>query len=162
MSLDQFPVLNEGNTTVMDYYLGYRWFDERELEPLYAFGYGLSYSTFKYERLHVPCAEVSSNGLIQVEVDVRNVAGPAGDEVVQVYASYPDTRARRSIKELKGFARIHLEPGEGKRVSVPLRIRDLKYWDMSANDWVIEKGPVLLQVGPSSDNLLLSQTVTVN
>jgi beta-glucosidase len=161
-SLDQFPAFSEGDTTVMDYYLGYRWFDERGLEPLYAFGYGLSYSAFEYERLHIPCADVSSDGLIQIEVDVRNVAGPAGDEVVQVYASYPDTTARRSVKELKGFARIRLEPGEGKRVNIPLRIRDLKYWDMNVNDWVIEKGPVLLQVGPSSDNLPLSQTVTVN
>ena len=66
------------------------------------------------------------------------------------------------MKELKGFARVHLAPGEGKRVSVPLRIRDLKYWDTKTDTWLVEKGPVLIQVGPSSDKILLSQTVTVN
>jgi beta-glucosidase len=161
-TLDQFPVFNEGPTTFMDYYVGYRWFDKHGHQPLYAFGHGLSYSTFTYERLHIPCAQVTSDGLIQIEVDVRNTAGPAGDEVIQVYASYPQTSARRSAKELKGFARVRLNPGEGKRVSIPLRIRDLKYWDMNLDQWVIEKGPVTLQVGPSSDKLLLSQTVTVN
>lgn len=161
-SLDQFPKFNEGVTTRMDYYTGYRWFDKHEFTPLYYFGYGLSYSTFEYERLHIPCADVSSDGLIQIEVDVRNTAGPAGDEVVQVYVSYPETTARRSIKELKGFARVHLDPGQGKRVSIPLRLRDLRYWDMKKKDWVIEQGPVLIRVGSSSNNLPLQQTFNVN
>jgi beta-glucosidase len=170
--LMQFPEFDEGDSTRMDYYAGYRYFDFHKLTPLYHFGYGLSYSTFAYERLHIPCATVNpeppegslavEDGLIQIEVDVRNVAGPAGDEVIQVYASYPQTTARRSLKELKGFARVHLLPGEGKRVKIPLRIRDLRYWDMNADDWVIEKGPVLLRVGPSSNAIKLEQTVTIN
>jgi beta-glucosidase len=105
---------------------------------------------------------VHPNGLIQIEVDVRNVAGPAGDEVIQVYASYPATTRRRSMKELKGFARVRLEPGQGKRVNIPLRIRDLRVWDTKADDWAIEPGPVRLRVGPSSNNLPLEQTVTIN
>jgi beta-glucosidase len=161
-SLNQFPVFNEGNTTRMDYYTGYRYFDHHDLTPLYHFGYGLSYSTFAYERLHIPCADVTTDGLIQIDVDVRNTAGPAGDEVIQVYVSYPNTTARRSEKELKGFARVRLEPGQGKRVSIPLRLRDLRYWDMKKKDWVVEQGPVLVQVGPSSNNLPLQQTFTVN
>lgn len=171
-NLIQFPPFDEGDSTRMDYYAGYRYFDFHNLTPLYHFGYGLSYSTFVYERLHIPCATVNpeppegslavEDGLIQIEVDVRNVAGPAGDEVIQVYASYPQTTARRSLKELKGFARVQLLPGEGKRVKIPLRIRDLRYWDMNADDWVIEKGPVLLRVGPSSNAIKLEQTVTIN
>jgi beta-glucosidase len=161
--LAQFPTFSEPNkTTFHDYYAGYRWFDKHGLTPLYPFGYGLSYSTFSYERLHVPCATVAEDGLVNIEVDVRNTAGPAGDEVVQVYVSYPQTRARRSVKELKGFARVSLQPGEVKRVSIPLRVRDLRYWDMNLNDWVIEKSPVTIQVGPSSDKLLLTETLTVN
>jgi beta-glucosidase len=93
---------------------------------------------------------------------VRNVAGPEGDEVVQVYASYPDTHVRRPVKELRGFSRIHLLPGQAKRVKIPLRIRDLKYWDMATKAWIVEKGRVVIQVGPSSDKLLLSQILTVN
>jgi len=162
-TIDQFPKFDEGNTTFMDYYAGYRWFDVKGLKPLYAFGHGLSYSTFSYERLHMPCGQVTSDGLVQVEVDVRNTAGPEGDEVIELYASFPNTTAaRRSKKELKGFARVHLLPGQAKRVSIPVRVRDLKYWDMTTSAWVIEKAPVLIQVGPSSDKLLLQQTLTVN
>ena len=117
---------------------------------------------FKYERLHLPCSTVTSDGLIQVEVDVRNTSAVAGDEVVQVYVSYPETRARRNAKELKGFARVNLPAGTAKRVSIPVRIRDLKYFDMATNAWVVERGPVKFQVGPASDKLLLSQTLTVN
>jgi beta-glucosidase len=169
-SLDQFPAFSGGDKTAFhDYFTGYRWFDQNGLTPLYAFGYGLSYSTFAYERLHVPCGTVTAEGLIQIEVDVRNASGPAGDEVIQVYASYPGTRERRSKKELKGFARVSLQPGEAKRVSIPLRIRDLRYWDADGSatpkgnpDWVVEKAPVTIQVGPSSDKLLLTETLSVN
>ena len=168
VDISQFPKFDEGDTTVMSYYAGYHWFDEKAktdpvgAKPLYAFGHGLSYSTFSYERLNMPCATVTEDGLINVDVDVRNTAGPTGDEVVQVYVSYPQTKARRNAKELKGFARVNIPAGEARRVSIPLRIRDLKYWDMTTNAWVVEKGPVLVQVGPSSDKLLLSQTLTVN
>ncbi len=166
--LEDFPPFTGRNgnpndsTTYMDYYLGYHWFDKNGTAPLYAFGHGLSYSTFKYERLHIPCNTVTSNGLVQVEVDVRNTSTIPGDEVVQVYASYPNTAARRNAKELKGFARVQLAAGEGKRVSIPVRVRDLKYWDMATSTWVIEKAPVKIQVGPASDNLPLSQTFSVN
>ena len=162
MSEAQLPVFNEGEATFMDYYVGYRRFDVLNEQPLYAFGHGLSYSTFRYERIHIPCGNVGKYGLIQVEVDVRNVAGPAGDEVVFVFASYPGTQARRSVKELKGFYRVHLEPGEGKRVSIPIRVQDLKYWNQTTNAWAVDPGPVELKVGPSSDNLLLQQTVTID
>lgn len=161
-SADQFPTFNEGDTTFMDYFVGYRLFDEMGMTPLYAFGHGLSYSTFSYERLYTPCGTVSKNALIHVEVDVRNTAGPAGDEVILLFASYPETTVRRSKKELKGFARVSLEEGEAKRVSIPLRIEDLKRWEGGLDgNWVVENGPVLLQVGPSSDNLPLQQTITV-
>lgn len=159
----QLPVFNESTTTVMDYYVGYRRFDYLGLTPSFAFGHGLSYSTFDYANLQVPCASVSKNGVIEVKVDVTNQGALAGDEVVQVYASYPETKAaRRSIKELKGFARVNIEPGVTKRVTIPIRVKDLKYWDMTANAWAVESGPVLLRVGPSSDRLVLEETVLVD
>jgi beta-glucosidase len=159
---EQLPTFGDGETEEMDYYVGYRRFDRMNLSPLYAWGHGLSYSEFTFERLHVPCAEVSEESVIQVEVDVRNLSEVAGDEVVFVFASHPDTEARRSVKELKGFARVQLDAGEAKRVTIPVRMQDLKYWDDTSNAWVVEKGPVLFSVGKSSDNLVLEQTVTVN
>lgn len=158
----QLPVFNEGTTTVMDYYLGYRRFDHLDLTPLFAFGHGLSYSNFAYGNLQVPCASVSKNGVIEVKVDVTNEGSLPGDEVVFAFASFPETTARRSLKELKGFARVNLAAGETKRVTIPIRVQDLKYWDMTLNSWVIESGPVLLRVGPSSDRLLLEETVLVD
>lgn len=160
-SIDQFPVFNEGNTTVMDYYAGYRWFEHHGHTPLYAFGHGLSYSTFEYSGVQVPCETISKSGVIEVKVGITNTSQVAGDEVIMVFASYPNTTARRSAKELKGFHRVNLEPGEGKLVTIPIRVQDLKYWDMSQSTWVVESGPVLLQVGPSSDRLDLSATVNV-
>jgi beta-glucosidase len=162
----QLPAFSESvpGDTHMDYYLGYRALDQNNQTPLFAFGRGLSYSTFSYDRLHIPCSDVVEQGMIQVEVDVRNTSSIPGDEVTLVFASYPDTTGRRSKKELKGFARFHLDAGQAKRISIPVRVQDLKYWPDSnkANDgWVVEKGTVLIQVGPSSDNLPLHQTFTV-
>ena len=170
----QLPVFSEGDSTFMDYYVGYKRFEHLEqtypgqYQPEFAFGHGLSYSTFRYERLHVGCVDASEQAVIPVEVDVRNVEGPAGDEVIFVFASYPEAESkgiRRPLKELKGFARVHLEAGQGKRVTIPIRVQDLKYWDTPQNSWAVEQGPVLLQVGPSSDSPVLEQlrqTVTIN
>lgn len=148
-------------TTVMDYFLGYKRFDHEGLEPLFPYGYGLSYSTFEYKNLSVPCETASTSAVIPVTVDVKNKKGPAGDEVVFVFASYPETKARRPKKELKGFARVHLEPGATKRVTIPVRVEDLKYWDMEQGRWVVEEGPVEFLVGPSAGELKLKQTVQI-
>lgn len=161
-AMSQFPNFDEGNTTVMDYYVGYRLFDKKDMTPLFAFGHGLSYSTFDYEGMFIPCADVTENGVINVEVDVRNTSDVDGDEVIMAFASFPETKVRRSIKELKAFTRVNLKGGEAKRVTIPVRVQDLKYWDTPSSSWVVEKGPVLIQVGPSSDKLDLKQTVTVH
>lgn len=163
----QLPVFNSADsekgefTTVMDYYVGYKRFDHENLEPLFPFGYGLSYSTFEYKNLSVPCATATTSAVIPVTVDVKNTSGIAGDEIVFVFASYPETKARRPEKELKGFARVSLEPGETKRVTIPIRVEDLKYWDTETNGWVVEEGPVEFSVGPSSVELDLHATVEV-
>lgn len=148
----QLPQFSEGTRTKMEFAVGYKRFDELMLFPRYAFGHGLSYSTFSYERVHIPCATIGAGGVIQIEVDVLNSNGPAGEEVVMVFASYPETTTTRPLKELKGFARVGLQPGQRKRVSIPIRVEDLKTWKL--NRWAIEKGRVEFRVGPSSDKLL--------
>jgi beta-glucosidase len=167
-AVSDFPPFVDGEVnTTMDYYVGYKRFDKLNIQPLYAFGHGLSYSTFKYERLSIPCGTVTPQGIINVEVDVRNVEGPAGEEVVMVFASYPNSTARRPVKELKGFGRVYLEPGQAKRITIPIRVQDLNYWDSTkpagTDGWTVEAGDVLFQVGPSSDRLVpeLKQTVTI-
>jgi beta-glucosidase len=156
------PTFNAGTTTPMDYYLGYRWFDKHAIEPLFAFGHGLSYTTFEYKHLQVPCSDVTKNGVVYVKVDITNSGSVAGDEVAFLFVSFPSTSARRSVKELKGFHRVSLEPGQTKRITIPLRVSDLRYWDSANNRWQVESGPVQIMVGPSSDSLPLTDTMVVN
>ena len=85
----------------------------------------------------------------------------AGDETAFLFVSYPNTTVRRPAKELKGFVRETVTPGQTVRVTIPLRISDLKYWDMTSSSWKIESGPVNVMVGSSAANLPLSDTITV-
>jgi beta-glucosidase len=155
------PPFSSGTTTAMDYYLGYRHFDVKAIEPLFPFGHGLSYTSFEYKNLSVPCSTASKDAVVQVALEVSNTGAKAGDEIVFLFVSYPATRARRPLKELKGFYRVSLEPGQTKRVTIPLRVSDLKYWDMAANRWNIESGPVKVMVGSSAARLPLEDTFTV-
>lgn len=155
------PVFSSGTTAAMDYNLGYRYFDQKGLAPLYPFGHGLSYANFEYKNLRVPCSDATSGGVVDVAVEVTNTAGIRGDEIVMVFVAYPQSKVRRSPKELKGFYRVSLEPGQTKRVTVPLRVADLKFWDTASSSWQIESGPVQVLVGPNAGQLTLKDTFTV-
>ena len=144
-------------TTPMGYYLGYRWFDTQGKTPLYAFGTGLSYTKFDYGNLTVPCTTVTKKGVVNVTVEVTNSGTVAGDETVFLFVSWPNssvaTRKATAYKELKGFRRVSLDPGITKRITIPIRISDLDYWDTATNSWQIETGSVKVMVGPSADKL---------
>jgi beta-glucosidase len=154
-----------GGSTLMGYYVGYRYFDANDISPLFAYGSGLSYTTFKYESLVVPCATVTKDGVVDVWVAVTNTGSVPGNEVSFLFVSYPATTARRSVKELKGFHRtpVPLQPGETTTFTIPVRVQDLKYWNTSSNPhaWTVESGPVQIMVGPSSDNLPLQAMMEV-
>jgi beta-glucosidase len=155
------PPFNIGTTNQMDYYLGYRYFDKNNKKPLFPFGFGLSYTTFRYQYLAVPCSDVTHGGVVPVTVDITNTGSVKGDEVAFLFVSYPQTQARRPIKELKGFRRVSLDPGVTKRVTFLLRVSDLRYWDSNSNSWNIENGTVQISVGPSSDRLMLTDTMVI-
>jgi beta-glucosidase len=155
------PPFNVGTTNQMDYYLGYRYFDKNNKQPLFPFGFGLSYTTFKYQYLSVPCSDVTHGGVVPITVDITNSGTVKGDEVAFLFVSYPQTQARRPAKELKGFRRVSLDPGVTKRVTFLLRVSDLKYWDSTSSSWIIENGPVQISVGPSSAHLMLSDTMVI-
>jgi beta-glucosidase len=151
--------------TQMGYFIGYRYFDKNSIPPLFAYGWGLSYTTFKYESLVVPCGSVTKNGVVDVWVAVTNTGTVPGTEVSFLFASYPATAARRSLKELKGFHRtpVPIQPGQTTTFTIPIRVSDLKYWDtsVSPHGWAVESGPVQIMVGPSSDRLPLQAMMTV-
>jgi beta-glucosidase len=109
----------------------------------------------------VPCSTADKGAVVQVSLDVSNTGAKQGDEIVLLFVSYPATKARRPAKELKGFYRVSLDPGQTKRITIPLRVSDLKYWDMAANRWNIESGPVKVMVGSSAARLPLEDTFTV-
>ena len=157
---------SESGATTFDYYEGYRSFDHYAISPIYPFGYGLSYTSFAYRKLQLGCSDMSKGAVLPVAVNVANTGNVAGDEVVMVFVSFPGTTARRPAKELKGFARVHLEAGEEKQVTIPIRLADLDYFQTDAANpaigkWVVETGDVKIMVGGSSADLPLSAVVPV-
>ena len=159
--LSDLPTFNGGATTTMDYYVGYRYYDNKNITPKFAFGYGLSYTQFTYSNLVVPCGTASQSAVVNVSVDVTNTGTVAGDEVVFLFVSYPNTKAKRPAKELKGFARVTIAAGAKQTVTIPVRVADLKYWNSTSSKWVVEADVVKVMVGTSSANLPLSDTFTV-
>ena len=145
-SIEQLPPFD-------DYNMKGRTYRYMTQEPLYPFGHGLSYTRFDYAHLQIQPAQIRSDGEAVVSVDVRNAGGREGDEVVQFYVRYPNSRVARSIKDLKGFQRITLKPGQTRNVSFTLTARQLAYY--GKDGFVVEPGKVHIMVGSSSANIRL-------
>ncbi len=128
----------------------YMYFDG---EPLYPFGYGLSYTTFTYAHVRSSAPALRAGSAVTVSVDVTNTGKREGDEVVQLYVRHLGSTVSRPRKELKGFQRITLKPGEAKTVIMPLRADALRYWDADTQQWVLERDSVEVQVGASSADI---------
>lgn len=130
-------------------------------KPLYPFGHGLSYTEFRYKNLKTGADAIAAGGDITVNVDVTNSGDRAGEEVVQLYVSYPGSSVERPLKELVGFKRIMLQPKETKTVALNLHADDLRYWNADKDRWVLENQPVQLQVGASSADIRLTKMLAV-
>ena len=139
-------------------FVGYRGFDASPIEPAFPFGYGLSFTRFAYSDLQ---ARANSDGSAVVEVKVTNTGRRPGDEVVEVYVAPPKESVPRPPRELKGFARVSLLPGESKEVSVSLEPRSFAFWDDGGKDWAVEGGPFEILVGASSRDIRVRQTLDV-
>ena len=130
-------------------------------KPLYAFGFGLSYTSFAYSHLRVSAPVLKDGETAMVSVEVKNTGARAGDEVVQMYVSHEGSGVERPMEELKGFARVSLRAGETKTVTLPLAAKALAYWDEKAKAFVVEKDRVEIKVGGSSDDLPVKAVVQV-
>jgi len=150
-SADQLPpFMNKDKEAKMDYYHGYRLFDKKGLESTYPFGYGLSYTTYKYSNLKLDKKSIGKSGKITASVDVTNTGKVAGEEVVQLYVGYKGSKVDRPVKDLKAFAKVALKPGETRTVTLEVKAENLAYWDKDKNGWVVEEIDYIVFVGPSS------------
>lgn len=138
---------------------GYRWLDENGIKPRYAFGYGLSYTTFEYSNLQMP-TEITAGQPVTITVDVKNTGSRAGEEVVQLYTSAPTEKVWMPKKELRGFKRIALAAGETKTVTFNLCADDFYFWNQTTRRYEVQTGNYTFRVGGSSDNSPLSQQIT--
>ncbi|HET7102664.1 MAG TPA: glycoside hydrolase family 3 C-terminal domain-containing protein [Terracidiphilus sp.] len=147
---------------IMDYNLLHgRTYMYSKLKPLYAFGFGLSYTTFKYEGVSLSAQQMTADGDVQVAVKVKNTGNRDSDEVVQVYVQHLGSAVERPRIELKGFKRVHIAAGGEMDVPMELKARDLAYWDTADHVWKVEKEQVRVLAGGSSDNLPVNATVSV-
>ena len=142
-------------------FVGYRYYDAKGIEPLFPFGYGLSYTTFAYSNLRLEANEYLAGDEIRVRVDVENTGARAGQEVVQLYLRDVESALRRPEKELKAFAKVALEPGETKTVTLLLDQEALSYYDPDQNGWVVEPGEFEVLVGSSSRDIRLAERFTL-
>lgn len=128
-------------------YVGYRYYDTADIPVLYPFGFGLSYTKFEYDNL-----TVTEDG---VSFDIKNVGEVAGKEVAQLYVSLPGAKVFRPKKELKGFAKVSLEPGESKRVEIAFDDKTFRYWNVKTDKWEVEGGEYQIRIGASSADIRL-------
>ena len=135
-------------------FVGYRWYDTRALDVLYPFGHGLSYTTFEYGDPRVSSPTFTAHEATTVSTDVTNTGKRGGSEVVQVYVHDPVASVRRPRKELAGFAKVYLEPGETTTVAVRLDARAFSYWDPGVHRWVAEPGTFTVMIGHSSRDVV--------
>lgn len=155
-SVDQLPPITD-----FDIIKGKRTYMYFDGTPLYPFGYGLTYTNFRYSHLRLSSGCISATGTVTVKVDVSNEGHTASDEVVQLYVNDLQSRIRKPIKALKGFKRIHLTPGETKSVSFILPAKELAYWDTTRNAFYVEPGLYKLMIGKSSADIELTKILKV-
>jgi beta-glucosidase len=143
-------------------FIGYRHFDRSSIKPLFPFGYGLSYTTFEYGKLSVTPRSGDLSDPIMVSFDVKNSGRMPGAEIAELYVGDAHSSLPRPVKELKGFAKVHLNPGETKRVSLTLDRRAFSYYDVNKKDWNAEPGDFAILVGSSSEKIELKGSFTLS
>ncbi|MDX1523148.1 MAG: fibronectin type III-like domain-contianing protein, partial [Anaerolineae bacterium] len=134
-------------------FVGYRYYEKKKIEPLFPFGFGLSYTSFGYANLQLSTDTLAPDESLTVSVEVTNTGERVGQEVVQLYVRDVAATLSRPPKELKGFAKVDLKPGETTTVSLTLDRQSLAYWDDAKQAWVAEAGVFAVLVGSSSQDI---------
>ena len=158
-----WPTGDDQILPIMDYNLTHgRTYLYDQRKPLYPFGFGLSYTQFEYQGLHTSANQVPGSGQIEVTVKIKNTGLRPSDEVAQLYVQHLASKVERPQLELKGFRRIHIEPGQTVEAKLIVKARDLAYWDTEHHIWKVEKEKVKLLAGGSSDQLPVTAEVIID
>jgi len=142
-------------------FVGYRYYDKKEIAPLFPFGHGLSYTTYKYSNLRLSTKSMTPNELLEVNVDIANTGNTAGKEIVQLYVHDVKSTVARPEKELKAFTKVELAPGQTKTVTFTLDREAFWYFDVTGNAWATEPGGFEILVGASSRDIRLREVFTL-
>jgi beta-glucosidase len=142
-------------------FIGYRYYDAKEMPVLFPFGHGLSYTTLAYSNLQVSATTFKDVDGVTVSVDVTNTGQMAGQEIVQLYVHDHEAELVRPVKELKGFVKVSLQPGETKTVTMALDLRAFAFYHPSHKQWITEDGQFDLLIGASATDVRCTQTVTL-
>ncbi|MBV9258145.1 MAG: glycoside hydrolase family 3 C-terminal domain-containing protein, partial [Ktedonobacteraceae bacterium] len=169
-----FPVRLEDNPAYINYpgengrvyygeglFVGYRYYEKKKVAPLFPFGFGLSYTTFKYDALHLNMQEIGPDDTLEVRIDITNTGPRAGKEIVQLYVRDTAASLLRPEKELKAFTKVYLEPGQRKTITFSLQRDALAYYDDLAHAWVAEAGEFEVLVGASSQDIRATASFTL-
>jgi beta-glucosidase len=157
-ALDTYPGTNGTLFYKEGLLVGYRWYDAKDIEPEFPFGFGLSYTTFEYSNLKLVAGRDPNGPVMTAEFEIANTGARAGAEVAELYIHQDHPSLSRPLKELKGFQKISLKPGEKKTVSLPLDQRAFAYYDPAKAGWVSEAGDFKILVGSSSKDIRLQDT----
>lgn len=163
-SSDQLPYFKKKIKSIeYGFYHGYKLFEKEGEEPAFPFGFGLSYTTFSYDNLRIDKNKIKENEEIQVSIDVTNEGSMSGEEIVQLYVGYKNSKVDRPIKELKCFGKLLLKPGETKTLRLSLRAEDLAYYELNKNKWKVEPIEYNIYLGSSSrDKDLLTTSFSIS
>jgi beta-glucosidase len=159
--MNAYPGENLQETYKEGLLVGYRWYDTKNIEPMYCFGYGLSYTSFSYSGLHTDKKTYAAADNIVATVKVANTGKYAGKETVQLYVSKPTSAVDRPEKELKAFKKVSIPAGQTANVALTIPVANLAYYDVKTSSWVVEPGEYKLLVGTSSKEILQSVVVMV-
>ena len=144
-----------------DLLVGYRWHDTKKIKPLYAFGFGLSYTSFEVSNIEIDNKLYKQDDTINVSCAVNNTGGFDGAEVIQVYIGKPNSKVKRALKELKGFQKVKVKSGAKSNVNIDIPVNSLMFYDETISDWNLEKGNYIVYVGNASNNIFNKMTISI-
>lgn len=171
---ESFPIKLEDNPSFLNFpgeedivkynegiFVGYRYYDTKNMDVLFPFGYGLSYTSFEYTNIKLNKKQINDNDNITVSVDIKNIGKRTGKEIIQLYVRDLQSTVIRPDKELKNFKKILLSPNEQKTITFDLGMRDFSFYNTDINDWYVETGDFEILIGKSSRDICLKETVYV-